>query len=84
MDRSFGRLFNAGLNIGTLFAGAGIGAAAILWWGSLQPKSLLGISTMDATAAVVEPFVIPLVVWVVGIGAGLFHAAALLKYLRRI
>ncbi len=84
MDRSFSRLLNAAINIGTLLAGAGIGAVAVVWWGSLQPKSLLGISTMDASAAVVEPFVIPLVVWFVGIGAGLFHAAARLKYLRPI
>jgi hypothetical protein len=77
-------LLRAGVSVATLFAGSAIGGLAVLLWGELQPKRILEISTMDPGAMVIEPFVIPPLVWVVGIGGGLFHAAAILKYLRRI
>lgn len=79
-----GALVRAGINVATLLAGGVIGALAVLLWGASQPKRILEISTMDPGAMVIEPFVIPWLVWAVGIGGGLFHAAAILKYLRRI
>lgn len=77
-------LIRAGINVATLSAGAAIGALAVLFWGASQPRNIISMSTMDASASVIEPYVIPIMVWIVGIGGGLFHAAAILKYLRRI
>ena len=79
-----GAVLSAGINLATLVAGGAIGGLAVLFWGASQPKRIIEISTMDPGAMVIEPFVIPTLVWAVGIGGGLFHAAALLKYLRRI
>ena len=71
------------INVATLATGAVVGAFAVAFWGSQQPTTILAISTLDATS-VAEPFVIPVVVWMVGIGAGLLFAATVLKYYRRI
>ena len=84
MNDRFRALVRAGVNVATLIAGSGIGALAVVFWGASQPNKILSMSTMDPGAAVVEPFVIPWLVWAVGIGGGLFHAAAILKHLRRI
>ena len=79
--RSFVR---AAINVAVLIAGGGIGALAVLLWAWLQPIRITAISSVDPTYMVIEPLVIPWLVWAVGIGGGLFHAAAILKYLRRI
>jgi len=84
MNERIRALVRAGINVATLVAGGGVGALAVLFWGASQPRSILSQSTMDPGAAVVEPYVVPMLVWAVGIGGGLFHAAAILKYLRRI
>jgi hypothetical protein len=84
MNGTIRALVRAGINVATLLAGGGVGALAVLFWGASQPRNILSMSTMDPGAAIVEPYVIPWLVWVVGIGGGLFHAAAILKYLRRI
>lgn len=77
-------LIRAGVNLGTLIAGGVIGALAVLLWASLQPVRVTAISSVDPSYMVIEPLVIPILVWAVGIGGGLLHAAAILKYLRRI
>ncbi len=84
MNDRIGPLISAGINVATLGAGAAVGALAVMLWGELQPRRILSISTMDPSATVIEPFVVPALVWAVGIGGGLLHAAAVLKYLRRI
>jgi hypothetical protein len=84
MPETVSRLIRAGANVATLTVGAAIGAAAVAFWGAQQPTTILAKSTMDPSYSIEEPFVIPVIVWVVGIGAGLFFAAAVLKYLRRI
>ena len=84
MNDTIRALGRAAINVATLIAGGGIGALAVLFWAASQPSKILSMSTMDPVAAVVEPFVIPWLVWLVGIGGGLFHAAAILKFLHRI
>ena len=77
-------LIRAGINVATLIAGGVLGGLAVLLWASLQPIRVTATSSVDPSYMVIEPFVIPILVWAVGIGGGLFHAAAILKYLRRI
>ena len=84
LDDRLGALIRAGVNVATLGAGALIGALAVLLWGAMQPVKVLATNSVDPSSMVIEPFVIPMLVWAVGIGGGLFHAAAILKYLRRI
>jgi hypothetical protein len=84
LNDRIGALIRAGVNVATLIAGGGIGALAVLFWAWLQPTRVLATSSVDPGYMVIEPFVIPWLVWVAGIGGGLFHAAAILKYLRRI
>ncbi len=79
-----GALIRAGVNVAILIAGGLIGALAVLFWAALQPIKVLATSSVDPSFMAIEPFVIPWLVWVVGIGGGLFHAAGILKYLRRI
>lgn len=77
-------LIRAGINVAVLIAGGGIGALAVVLWASLQPVRITAVSSVDPSYMVIEPLVIPWLIWAVGIGGGLFHAAAILKYLRRI
>jgi hypothetical protein len=79
-----GLLLRAGINVAVLIAGGGIGALAVLFWAWLQPLRVTATSSVDPSYMVIEPLVIPWLLWAVGIGGGLFHAAAILKYLRRI
>lgn len=67
-------LIRAGINVATLSAGGVVGALAVLLWAELQPRRILSVSSIDPSAMVIEPFVIPILVWAVGIGGGLFHA----------
>lgn len=84
VDGRLGALIRAGINVAALGAGGLIGALAVLLWGAMQPVKILATNARDPGSMVIEPFVIPMLVWAAGIGGGLFHAAAILKYLRRI
>jgi hypothetical protein len=77
-------LHRASVNVATVIAGGVIGALVVLLWGAMQPARALVTNSVNPTAMIIEPFVIPWLVWVVGIGGGLFHAAAILKYHQRI
>jgi hypothetical protein len=79
-----GALIRAGVNVTTLIAGGVVGGLAVLLWAAEQPRRITAVSSVDPSYMVIEPFAIPILVWAVGIGGGLFHAAAILKYLRRI
>ena len=77
-------LVRTGVNVATLIAGGLIGAIVVSLWGAMQPVKALATSSVDPASMSIEPFVIPWLVWAVGIGGGLVHAAAILKYHHRI